>query len=94
MEGEGRVEDAEQVVAASFPAYCREDAGEDFFNEGLMIFGDDFFLCQVTILESHEVLVAHLLAIFLGATCKLHCDVALSLLVFINACCFSFDERG
>ena len=24
MEGEGRVEDAEQVVAASFPAYCRE----------------------------------------------------------------------
>ena len=29
MEGEGRVENAEQVVAASFPAYCRENAGEN-----------------------------------------------------------------
>ena len=59
-----------------------------------MIFGDDFFLRQVAIPESHEVLVAHLLAIFLGTTCKLHCDVALSLLVFIDACCFYIDERG
>ena len=27
--GEDRVEDAEQVVAASFPAYCRENAREN-----------------------------------------------------------------
>ena len=57
-----------------------------------MIFDDDFFLRQVAIPESHEVLVAHLLAIFLGATSKLHGDVALSLLVFIDACSIYIDE--
>ena len=74
--------------------WSRKLSADVTFNEGLMIFGDDFFFRQVTILECHEVLVAHLLAIFLGATSKLHCDVALSLLVFIDACCIYIDERG
>lgn len=29
MEGEGRVETAEQIVAAPLPAHCCENAGED-----------------------------------------------------------------
>lgn len=64
------------------------------FNSGLMIFGDSLFLCQVAALDSHKVLDASLLVIFLGATCKLHRDVALSLFVLIDTGGIYIDQGG
>ena len=57
-----------------------------------MILGDNLFLRQATILESHKVLVAHFLLVFLGATCKLHRNVTLPLFVLISMGGFYVDE--
>ena len=64
------------------------------FDAWFMVFGNNLFLRQATILESHKILVAHFLIIFLGAICKLHRNVALSLFVLIDMGGFNVDEGG
>ena len=59
-----------------------------------MIFGDNFFFCQVSVLECCKVLVTHSLVKFLVSTSKLHCDVTCSLFVFIDTGSLYVNEGG